>query len=86
MKFSLQLEGNNMPIQKSFNLGVIVPNREVRKNSRGNENMWRVSLCFVSITRRDCPQKLCLNFPAHLENLVCRAGTPEAARLTALGH
>lgn len=40
----------------------------------------------MSITHRDCPQKLCLNFPAGLKNLICTAGTPEAARLTALDH
>lgn len=39
----------------------------------------------MSITLRDCPRKLCLNFPACLENLACTGG-PEVARLMALGH
>lgn len=42
-------------------------------------------LCSVSITCRDCPQKLCLNFPANLESLP-GMGKPEGARLIAQGH
>lgn len=74
-----------MPIQKSFCLGITVPNREVRNNSRGSETLWWFSLCFMNIPLRDCPQKLYLNFPAGLENLAC-VGRPEPALLTVLGH
>ncbi|XP_060249030.1 nucleoside diphosphate-linked moiety X motif 17 isoform X3 [Meriones unguiculatus] len=74
-----------MPIQKPFCLGITVPYREVRNNSRGSETVWWVSLYFMNISLRDCPQKLYLNFPTGLGNLA-RVGRPEASRLTVLGH